>query len=481
MVHLIAGFALLAAQDSQSGRAEALVQVEKAIRLLGGREKLSSIRQLSVSVMGHDLLVEQSERPTGPFLTSYARGKRTYDFDAISETSELTVAGLVYGDREVPRKFKIDKGVGRASTPFENFVSLRRLALGPERALLYAASARDLTLGREIVFNGVPHTVIEFKWGTIPVRLFLKKATGAPSGIETTARLPFPWTIWGDVAMTTRWGNWQVLNGGVMEPSQITSEIHGYPVSDETVLSATVTLGAGAVTLTGPSPAAPEDAKAMLARYKPVKVAEGITQYQGPFNTFVVEQPDGLVVIEPVLTSSFASALLDSLAKEFPRKRVKAIVATDDAWPHFGGLRSFVARGADIYILDLNRPIVQRLCDAHHTSIPDELAQHPAHPHINSVRQPTIIGKGPTQITLYPIAGQGSERMLMAYFPTHRLLYGSDLLQKQGNGFFFAAYPKELAEAVSREKIPVETVFGEHLPPTPWKVVTDFVAKATGG
>lgn len=481
MVHLIAGFALLAAQDSPANRPEALVQVEKAIRLLGGREKLASIRQVTVNVVAHDLLVEQSERPAGPFLTSYSRGKRVYDFDALSETSELTFAGLVYGDREIPRKFKIEKGAGRASTPFENFVSQRRMVLGPERALLYAAYARDLSLGRDTLFNGVPHSVVEFKWGSIPVRLFLKKATGAPSAIETTTRLPFPWTIWGDVPMTTRWGNWQVLDGGVMEPSQITTEINGYPVSDETVLSASVHLGAGTAALAGPNPTVPEDSKAMLARYKPVKVAEGITQYQGPFNTFVVEQPDGLVVIEPVLTSNFASAFLDFLTKEFPAKRVKAVVATDDAWPHFGGLRSFVARGADVYVLDLNRPIVQRLCDARHISLPDELAQHPARPRLKLVRQTTVIGKGPNQIVLYPIAGQGSERMVMAYFPAHRLLYGSDLLQKQGDGFFFAAYPKELSEAVARENLSVDKVFGEHLGPTPWKVVTDFVTKVTKG
>jgi glyoxylase-like metal-dependent hydrolase (beta-lactamase superfamily II) len=468
-------FAAIALTPSSTLQARELV--DQAMSILGGRKKLESIRQLSTMVSGHNYLVEQSERPSGPYVTTYSRGSRNFDFDRLSETTQLTVAGLVYGEREVKRTYGTERGVGKGALPLESFFSLRRLALGPERALIHAADAADLALGSDTVFNGVPHHVVTFKWGQIPVRLFLKKGTGAPSGVETTSQLSFPWTTWGDVPMTTRWGNWQVLKGGVMEPTQFTTEIGSYPVSDETILSSSVTLGSGTVSVGLPQPSAKEDAVAMLARYRPVKVAEGITEYVGPFNTFVVEQPDGLVVIEPVLTSAFAGAFLDRLAKDKPGKRVKAVIATDDAWPHFGGLRTFVARGIEVIVLDLNLPLAQQFSKAVHRSIPDELALKPARPRFRTVRKPLTIGTGPTRLTLYPIAGQGSERMLMAYFPELRLLYGSDLLQKQGEGFFFPAYPKELIEAVSREHLEVRSVFAEHLEPTSWKVVTDFLSR----
>jgi hypothetical protein len=155
-------------------------------------------------------------------------------------------------------------------------------------------------------------------------------------------------------------------------------------------------------------------------------------------------------------------------------------VATDDAWPHFGGIRTFIARGAELCILDLNRPLVQRFADSVHRTFPDELARRPAKPRYNLIGKPKTIGTGPNRMVLFPISGQGSERMVMAYFPHHRLLYGSDLLQKQGEGFFFPAYPKELAEAVARERLAVDTVFAEHLGPTPWRVVTDFVKRTLG-
>ena len=477
MIHLVALTSIL--QTTQQSPAR--LMVEQAMNVLGGRKKLESIRQLTVSTAGHDFLVEQSERPTGPFLHSYNRGPKTYDFDQLSESAETTMSGLVYGPNEIKRTYKIEKGVGRASSPTENYLSYRRIAFGPERALLHAANASDLSLGKEVAFNGIPHQVVQFKWGNIPTRLFLKKGTLSPSAIETTSTLPFPWSVWGDVPVTTRWGNWQALENGIMSPGQFTIEVNGYPASDVTILSAKLTLGAGSAVLGSPIPVTKDDGLGVLARYKAVKVLDGIVQYQGPFNTFVVEQPDGLVVIEPVMNPAFATAFLDRLAKDFPGKRVKAVVATDDAWPHFGGIRSYVARGAELVVLDLNRPIVQRFCDSQHITNPDELAMHPAKPKLRLVGKATTIGTGPNQMVLYPIAGQGSERMMMAYFPTHRLLYGSDLLQKTSTGFFFPSYPKELFEAVNREKLNVETVFAEHLGPTPWKTVSDFVTKTIGG
>lgn len=477
MISVLAGLALY----SSGANIQALSLVERSITLLGGRAKLESIRQITQTDASHNYLVEQSERPIGPYLVTYARGKRTYDFDNFSETAEQTLQGMVYGNREIPRKYTIEKGIGRASVPLENFISLRRLALGPERVLLVAASAPDLRLGKGTVFNGVPHDVLEFFWGPIPVRLFLKQGTGAPSGIETTSPLPFPWTPWGDVPMTTRWGAWQFVEGGLMTPGQFTTEVNGYPLLDETVIHSKATYGPGKISSHLPTLPKFEDPKTLMSRYRATKIVDGITEFTGPFNTFVVEQPDGLVVIEPVLTSSFAGEFLDRVVKDHPGKRVKAVIATDDAWPHFGGIRTFAARGSELVILDLNQTIVQRICASIHKSMPDELALHPAKPRLRLVRKPLTIGQGPNRMMIYPIGGQGSERMMIVYFPAHRLLYGSDLLQRQGNGFFFPSYPKELVEAVVREKLDVETVFGEHLSPTPWKVVTDFVTKMGGG
>ena len=69
--------------------------------------------------------------------------------------------------------------------------------------------------------------------------------------------------------------------------------------------------------------------------------------------------------------------------------------------------------------------------------------------------------------------------MMMVYFPEHKLLYGSDLVQQRRDGsFFMPEYLAELIEAVSREKLTVNGVFAMHTGLTPWKDIEAAVAKA---
>lgn len=442
--------------------------IERAIQTMGGKDRLASIRQVKVRYAGHDYMPEQSERPTGPFLVSYNRGERTYDFDAPGESGSETLSGLVYGPREMTRKISF--------APRPTYAILRRLALGPEKVLLTALAARDLQLGKDLVYQGAPHATLTFRWGDVPTELLLNRRTGMPTAVSTVRPLDGFWSVWGDARQRTAWGAWQLAKGGFLEPSQITTEVDGILTSDHTLIEIEVTAGPAPAALPlPPKPTEPPTAR-YVERYTPAEVVPGIVQYRGPFNTTVVDQGDGLVVIEPVLDSWFAAAFIDSLAKTYPGKRVKAVVATDDAWPHFAGLRTFAARGAALVGLDLNRPLVERFLKAPYLTLPDELARRPLRPKTQWFGKPLTLGKGPNRMVLYPIAGEGSERMVMAYFPEHRLLYGSDLLQKVSGGFFFPAYPKELRDAVNRERLPVAKVFGEHLPPTPWQEVEDFVA-----
>ncbi|MBS1702773.1 MAG: hypothetical protein JST12_14005 [Armatimonadetes bacterium] len=468
-------FALAMWSGSDDNHRQAVALVERSMQVLGGRSRLESIRSATVRFSGHAYLAEQSERPTGPFLCVYSRGAQTLDFDAFTVKGDITSAGLIFGPDETHRTVSVDPATAKGASPLESWLIRRRLMLGPERALFLAAQAPDLALEKDRVFNGVPHQVVKFQWGKTPVRLFLKRGTASPSAIETTSPMPFPWSVWGDAVATTRWGQWEAHQFGIMSPDQFTTDVNGIVIDDETVVSSELTLGAGQAMVATPMEPVQTATAALMDRYKPVSVADGITQYQGPFNTFVIDQPDGLVVVEPVLDSSFATAFLDRLAKDFPGRQVKAVVPTDDAWPHFGGIRTFASRGAELVVLDLNRPIVQRLLDASYRTFPDEFARHSAKPQVRVVGRSLSVGTGPNRFVLYPVAGQGSERMMMIYFPERRLLYGSDLLQKTATGFFFASYPKELAAAVAREGLAVETVFAEHLGPTPWKTVTDFV------
>lgn len=69
--------------------------------------------------------------------------------------------------------------------------------------------------------------------------------------------------------------------------------------------------------------------------------------------------------------------------------------------------------------------------------------------------------------------------MMLIWFPGPKLLYSSDLIQRDrpGKSFFMMAMPAEVVDAVAREKIDgIDRVFGMHLRPTPW---ADVVAAVT--
>ena len=68
--------------------------------------------------------------------------------------------------------------------------------------------------------------------------------------------------------------------------------------------------------------------------------------------------------------------------------------------------------------------------------------------------------------------------MMMVYFPEHRLLYGSDLVQKMRDGnFFMPQYLAELIQAVTRENLTVDNVISMHGDKLPWTEITSAVGK----
>jgi hypothetical protein len=82
----------------------------------------------------------------------------------------------------------------------------------------------------------------------------------------------------------------------------------------------------------------------------------------------------------------------------------------------------------------------------------------------------TVIGSGENAVELYPVGGAYAERMVMAYFPGHKLLYGADLVfpnrgpdGKFTQGFFETS-AADLRRAVEREKLVVDCVLRAECP-----------------
>ena len=89
------------------------------------------------------------------------------------------------------------------------------------------------------------------------------------------------------------------------------------------------------------------------------------------------------------------------------------------------------------------------------------------------------LGRGANRMELYPLRGASTERQYMVYFPEHRLLYASDTLALNDDGSLYdPELMYEVAQAVKRENLIVDTVFAMHQGPMPWEQVIALIEKS---
>ena len=105
------------------------------------------------------------------------------------------------------------------------------------------------------------------------------------------------------------------------------------------------------------------------------QLAPGITLFPVAWNATLVKQEDGVVVLEAPLSGTYVAGVIADAKKQYLNLPLTAVMSTSDSWPHVGGVRQAVALNLPVYILDLNKPLLDRLIAAKHELHPDLLAQ----------------------------------------------------------------------------------------------------------
>jgi hypothetical protein len=207
-------------------------------------------------------------------------------------------------------------------------------------------------------------------------------------------------------------------------------------------------------------------------------LAEGIDLYIGPWNTTIVKQADGVVILETPIAAKFTEGILAEAKKRYPDVVVKAVLSTSDSWPHVGGVRVDVAQGLPVYILALNEPLLERMVTAPHTIDPDAEETAKKAPQWKIVTEKMEIGTGANRMVLYPLQGASTERQYMVYFPERKLLYASDtLVVNADHTIYDPELTHEVEQAVEREHLVVETVYAMHQAPVAWSDVVQMLQK----
>jgi hypothetical protein len=461
---------------------------------MGGEQKVRALSTLHIQSSVVRSMLEQSERPEGPYILendqveewrdlAHSNWQRTVKAH-VSMQPEFVMASVVT-DGAASVSFDGHAGPGSGEQLQD---AAEALALSPERVLITALASPDLHRLPDFMLQSVPHHEVEFTWRGSPVRIFLNADTHLPTAVEWVAAYPFGifWSVWGDVTRRVYYSFWWLQNG-IHYPLQKDVFGNGLPDQTETITKIDFNQSPSADKFA----ITPEIRTAFAARANRTiddrapntagasELAPGVWFIAGNWNTTLIRQDDGIVVLEAPISSGYSAKVLDFAQTKFPGVRIKAVITTSDSWPHIGGVREYVARGIPVYVLDRTVPLIERVLRAPRTKYPDSLAKaaHPADLH--AVAAMTTIGSGPNRLELYPIHGETSERQMMVYFPEHKLLYGSDPFQQLEDGKLF--YPQtvyELQNAAAREHLSVDRFFMMHIGPNPWSMVLKTVQEA---
>ena len=464
-----------------------------AMDAMGGRERLEKLTSVRLSTVSHTLLTEQSYRQA-PFITSYERDVDTMDLagkrmltEAKSTWPENDMnqpdvdATLVVGpDGGAYRGKNGDSPCGLSDIE----AARERLDLGPERVLLTAAAAADLHFDKPETVRGSAHAVVAFTWQKVPVRVLLNPFNHLPDAVETTQEFHDFWYFWGDVEQRIYFDNFKQV-GGITFPTNLVEERNGIVWSSEQALNVELNVPINDKTFA-------MDAKvAKLSAGQPgwnrpfkgktdTALAPGIDLFPGSWNSTIVKEPDGVVILEAPISPLYTQGVIDEAKKRYPGEKITAVLSTSDSWPHVGGVRAAVADGLPVYILDLNRPLLDRMVAAAHTIDSDALANaKKAKPAWKIVAGHEEVGSGANRMELYPLRGAATERQYMVYFPEHKLLYASDTLALGSDGSLYdPELMYEVAQAVKRENLTVEKVYAMHEGPVEWSKVLALIEKA---
>jgi hypothetical protein len=477
--------------------------LHSAAEAMGGESLLKQIQAVELKSIGYRNMLEQSERPEGPYAVDYQQVSDIRDF--ARKRRRLQVENRGYGTPDwylqssgwTKSIYLIAGGVAAVERDGKFFPFSPRiiqdadeaLAFSPTRLILTALNASDVRLEPDIILHGFPQHVVSFTWEQVPVRLFLNPHTNLPTAFEYKSARPADvfWSVWGDVTTRVSFAGWTLEANGVHFPRHSIVERNGMLeyAWDTTAVSFNPKISEADFAIPeevrqgfAKRPRTVDETPLGSAASPARELAPGVLQIPGAWNVNLVRQDDGVVIIEAPLSSAYTAKVIDEAARRFPGVPIKAVITTSDSWPHIGGVREYVARRIPIYVLDLNRPVLERLLAAPHTLRPDLLARSPRKPRFQIVSSKVTVGSGANLIEIYPYRTQTGQRQMMVYLPNHRLLYSSDLFSEDRNGGYFTRqYISEFLSAVRRERLKVGTVFGMHLDPTNLEKIEQFLLK----
>lgn len=148
-------------------------------------------------------------------------------------------------------------------------------------------------------------------------------------------------------------------------------------------------------------------------------------------HSLLVEQSDGLVLVDAPLYEERQEDVLAEIRKAFPSKPIKAIVSTHFHYDHSGGIREAVAGAASDVILYTGKTsasFLESVLTNKQTVDPDSLQAAPKTVNIQTIESRGVVKLKDAlrEVQICSLQSSHSTDMLVVYVPQEKVLFTAD-------------------------------------------------------
>jgi glyoxylase-like metal-dependent hydrolase (beta-lactamase superfamily II) len=305
--------------------------------------------------------------------------------------------------------------------------------------------------GGEVLFDGSVHHLVVVEDEVAPLTLYINAGTGRIAKLTTMEND----ALRRDVPLEIFYYSWQPIGQeGFFFPAELYIAYDGDIVHKEIRTAIEVNPEMDSALFEFPAEAAPVfDAElaargqahhqylqnfaaygfprdGLQAEVTAAELAPGVFHLTGgSHHSLVIEQAEGIVVVEAPLDETRSQAVINWIKTTFPDKPISHVVSSHHHVDHSAGLRTYVAEGATIVMGETAKPFFEEIFLANSTIVPDPLADNPMAATIETAPADGsfTIPDAAQPVEVYPIENSHAESMVITYVPEAGVVFVSDL------------------------------------------------------